>query len=103
MRSLVRLALRTCSGDADAGLHQRVDPLGQPKERGAPRAVQRQLVAAIEDGVAQLCEPTLDEAAFEETEATERSKGIVVADRNQRAKIAESEWRPRLALSHPSR
>jgi hypothetical protein len=99
MRSLIRLQSMCYAPDADAGLHQRIDPLGQPKERGAARAVQRQLMAAIEHGVAQLCEPALDEAAFEETEPTDCSKGIVVTDRDQDAKIAESELRQRLSAT----
>ena len=56
------------SADADSGLHQRVDPLGQPQQRGAARPVQRELMASVKHGVAQLREPALDEAAFEDPE-----------------------------------
>ena len=52
-----------------AGLYQCVDPFGQPHQRGAARAMQRELVAAVKQGVAQLREAALDEAALEEPEA----------------------------------
>src|ERR1700675_1509259 len=90
------------SADADAGLHKRVDPFGQPQERGPERAVQRELMLAVEHGVAQLREPALDEAAFEEPEATERPEGIVFTEGDQCAEIAEAEWRHRLAPPQPS-
>src|SRR4029450_5509681 len=91
------------SADADVGLHQRIDPLGQPQQRGAERAVQRELVAAVKQGVAQLREAALDEAALKEPEAAQRTEGVGVAERDQCAEIAEAEWGERLVLSQPSR
>jgi hypothetical protein len=81
------------SADADVGLHQRVDPFGQPQQGGAARAVQRELVAAVKHGVAQLREAALDEAALKEPEAAQRPEGVVVAERDQCAEIAEAVWR----------
>jgi hypothetical protein len=89
------------SAYADAGLNQRIDPLGQPQQRGAVGAVERELVAAVKDGMAQLREPALDEAAFEEPEAAERPECVVVANRDQRTEIAEPEWRHRFAGPQP--
>jgi hypothetical protein len=40
------------SADADAGLHQTVDPFGHPQQRGAAWAVQRELVLAVKQGMA---------------------------------------------------
>jgi hypothetical protein len=57
------------SADADAGLHQRVDPLGQPQQRGAPWTMQRDLVAAVQQGVTQLRKAAFDETALKEPEA----------------------------------
>src|SRR5262244_2051940 len=70
--------------------------------RSAARAVQRELVAAVKQGVAQLREAALDEAALEEPEAAQRTEGVVVAERDQCAEIAEAEWWHRLVLSQPS-
>src|SRR5215831_2055637 len=102
MTSLARCTAVPSSADADVGLHQRVDPLGQPQQRGTERAVQRELVAAVKQGVAQLREAALDEAALEEPEAAQRTEGVVVAERDQCAEIAEAVWRHWLALPQPS-
>src|ERR1700756_1240630 len=83
------------------GLHERVDPFGQPQQRGARGAMQRELVSAVKHCVAQLREAALDETALEESEPAQRPEGIVVAERNQRAEIAEAEWRHRFALAQP--
>src|SRR5215471_2107916 len=91
------------SADADVGLHQCVNPIRHPQQRGAARAMQRELVASVEQGVAQLREAPLDEAALEEPEAAERPEGIVVAERDQRAEVAEAEWGHRLAVAQTSR
>src|SRR5215470_14737934 len=86
------------SADADVGLHQCVNPIRHPQQRGAARAMQRELVASVEQGVAQL-----REAALEEAEAAERPEGIVVAERDQRAEVAEAECGHRLAVAQTSR
>src|SRR5262245_11092473 len=91
------------SADADIRLYQRVDPVCHPQQRCAAGAVQRELVASIKHGVAQLREAALDKAALEEPKAAERSKGVVVAQRDQCAEIVEAEWRNRLALVQGSR
>ena len=63
--------------------------------------MQRDLVSAVKHGVAQLREAALDETALEESESTQRPEGIVVAERDQRAEIAEAEWRHRFAPTQP--
>jgi hypothetical protein len=87
--------------DADGGLHVRVDSFGQPQQRGARGAMQRELVSAVKHGVAQLCEAALDETAPEKSEPTQCPEGVVVAERDQRAEIAEAEWRHRFAPAQP--
>jgi hypothetical protein len=75
-------SLRTAvlaSADAYLGLHHRVDAFGQPQQRGTAWAVQRELVAAVKQDVAQLREAALGETALEEPEAAERPDGIIIA------------------------
>jgi hypothetical protein len=55
------------SAHADAGLHACIDTVGQPHQGGTAWAVQGQLVTSVKQGVAQLCETPLDEAAFEKS------------------------------------
>ena len=63
--------------------------------------MQRELVSAVKHCVAQLRKAALDETALEESESTQGPEGIVVAERDQRAKIAEAEWRHRFARAQP--
>jgi hypothetical protein len=66
-------------------------------------AVQWELVAAVKQGGAQRREVALDEAAFEEPEAAQPREGVVVAEGNQCAEVAEAKWGYRLAFAQQSR
>ena len=83
---------------ANLRLHERVDSLGRPQQRGSRRAVKRQLMAAVEQGMTEPRELALDEASAEKAEAAKRAEGVVVAQRYQRAEVMEAEGRQRLAL-----
>src|SRR4030095_13927914 len=76
-------------------LHERVDSFGRPQQRGSRRTVKRQLIPAVEQGVTEPRELTLDEASREKAEAAERAEGVVVAQCYQRAEVAEAEGRAR--------
>src|SRR4029453_6165611 len=88
---------------ANLRLHERVDPFGRPQQRGSRRAVKRQLIPAVEQGMTEPRELALDEASREKAEAAKRAEGVVVAQRYQRAEIAEAEGRQRLAILQPYR
>ena len=70
---------------------------------GAAWAVQGQLVTSVKQGVAQLCETPLDEAAFEKSKTAQGSEGVVVAEGNQRAEVVEVKFWHRSALAQQTR
>src|SRR5690349_2044757 len=89
------------SADANVGLHQLVNPFGEPQQAGAVGAVQRELVASVQHGMAQLREAALDEPAVEEPEATQSAKRVVIAQRDQCAEIAVPIWWHLVAIAQP--